>query len=125
MQKKIIKCLFNAHIQLNDPQEGDEEQVERHKETEGAPDIRDGLALFGRYKQVRGRDGQGRRVGSVQGGDGREAAIELAVLSARHSCSETGNSPCNKVNETVIFSATVLLGIICTERAFNIHQIWM
>lgn len=91
---------MNTHIQLNNPQKGDEEQIERHEETEGAADIRDGLALCRRDKHVRGREGHRRRVGSIQGSDGRQAAPELTILSAWHSWGETGNSPCNRRGET-------------------------
>lgn len=76
---------MNTHIHLDNPQKGDEEQVERHEEAEGAADIGDGLALCGRDKHVRGREGHRSRVGSIQGSDGRQAAPELAILSARHS----------------------------------------
>lgn len=43
----------NTHIQLNNPQEGDEKQIERHKQAEGAADVGDGLALCRRHEQVR------------------------------------------------------------------------
>lgn len=87
---------METHVQLNNPQKGDEEQIERHKEEEGAPHVGDGSALRGWHQQVRGREWQRRRVGSIQGGDGREATPELPVLSTWHSCGETGNSPWNK-----------------------------
>lgn len=83
---------MKTHIQLNNPQKGDEEQVEGHEETEGASDVRDGLALGGWYQQV--REGQRRREGGVQGADAREAAPELPVVSTWHSCGESGNSRC-------------------------------
>lgn len=38
-----------THIELDDPQEGDEEQVKGDKETEGAADVRDGLAFLQRW----------------------------------------------------------------------------
>lgn len=84
-QKKTPLTTLNTHIQLNNPQEGDEEQIECHKETEGAADIRDGLALCRWGKHVWRREGQRGRVGSIQGSDGRKAAPELAILSTRHS----------------------------------------
>lgn len=40
-----------THIQLNDPEQGDEEQIEGNKETEGAADIRDSLALLRRRQE--------------------------------------------------------------------------
>lgn len=40
-----------THIQLNDPEQGDEEQIEGNKETEGAADIRDSLALLRRWQE--------------------------------------------------------------------------
>lgn len=86
----------DTHVQLNEPQKGDEEQVECHKETEGAADIRDGLALCRWYKQVWGREGHRRGVGRIQRGDGRQTAPEVPIVFTRHSCSETGNTPCSR-----------------------------
>lgn len=84
-----------THIQLDNPEKRDEEEVECHKETEGAADIRDSLALCRWHQHVRRREGQRCGVGGVKGGDGREASPELPILSSRHSCCETGNSPFN------------------------------
>lgn len=98
---QVCWTWMETHVQLNNPQKGDEEQIERHKEEEGAPHVGDGSALRGWHQQVRGREWQRRRVGSIQGGDGREATPELPVLSTWHSCGETGNSPWNKETKLV------------------------
>ena len=82
-----------THIQLYNPEERDEEEVEGNKETEGAADVGDGLALCRWNQQVWGRERQWCGVRGVQGGDGREAGPELPILSPRHSCCETGDSP--------------------------------
>lgn len=89
---------LNTYIQLNNPKEGDEEKIERHKETEGAADIRNGFALRRRHQQVRRREGERCRVGSIKGGDGREAASDVPILSTRHSCSETGGPPLQEMD---------------------------
>lgn len=82
----MIKPKLFSHVELNNPQQGYEEQVEGHKETEGAAHVRNGLALCKRYIQVRGREGQRGGVGSVQGGDGREAApVFPTAVYTRHS----------------------------------------
>ena len=45
-----------THVQLNDPEQGDEEQVEGDEQTEGAADVGDGPALLRqrRWEEVRG-----------------------------------------------------------------------
>lgn len=86
-----FRLLHVTHVQLNDPEKWDEEQIERHEKTEGATDVGDGSALCGWHEQVRRREGQRRRVGSIQGGNGGEATPELPVLSTWHSCDNTGN----------------------------------
>lgn len=82
----------NTHIQLNNPQEGDEKQIEGHKQAEGAADVGDGLALCRRHEQVRRRDGQRRGVGGIQRRDARQAAPQLPIVSTRHACGQTGNA---------------------------------
>lgn len=84
----------DTHIQLDYPQEGDEEQVKGHKQAEGAADVRDDLALGRRHKQVRRRDGHGRGEGGVERGEGRRGASQLSIVSTRHPCGQTGKSRC-------------------------------
>lgn len=84
----------DTHIQLDYPQEGDEEQVKGHKQAEGAADVRDDLALGRRHKQVRRRDGHGRGEGGVERGEGRRGASQLPIVSTRHPCGQTGKSRC-------------------------------
>lgn len=78
-----------TYVQLDDPQERDEEQVKGHKETEGAAHVRDGLTRCRWYQQVGGRERHRGGVGGIQGGDKGEVAPELPVVSARHSRGET------------------------------------
>lgn len=85
-----------TYVELDDPQERDEEQVKGHKEAEGATHVGDGLALRGGHEQVRGRERQGGGVGGIQGGGDGQAAPQLPVVSDRHPCGEAGISPCNK-----------------------------
>lgn len=92
---RIFSALHSAtcavivtHIQLDDPEQGDEEQVEGHEEAEGAAHVGDGFLLSGGQVVGRRVGERGLRVGGVQGGDGREAPHELAAFhSARHACS--------------------------------------
>lgn len=83
----------HTHIQLDDPQEGDEEQVKGHKQAEGAADVGDDLALARRHEKVRRRDGHGRGVGGIEGGDGRRAATQVPIASTRHSCGQDRKDP--------------------------------
>lgn len=58
IDKKIQQEV--SHIQLDDPQQRDEEQVEGNKKAKGASHVRDELALGGwRQQQVRGRQRRG------------------------------------------------------------------
>lgn len=99
----------HTHVKLNNPEKGDEEKVEGHKETESAPHVRDLLALYRWCQQVRGWDGHQCRVGSIQGGDGGEAAPELPIGSTMHSCCDTGKSTCSKTDISVWLSCLALL----------------
>lgn len=56
-----------TYIQLDDPEEGDEEEVESDEEAEGAADIGDGLPLCRRGGQVvrRGKGERGLGVGRI------------------------------------------------------------
>ena len=86
----------HTHIELNDPQEGDEEEVEGNEETECPPHVRDDLSLPGGYQHVWRGQGHSCRVGGVQGGNGREASPQLPVVYPWHSCAETGyNGSCS------------------------------
>lgn len=54
----LLQVLLDAclGVQLNDPEQGDEEQVEGDEQTEGAADVGDGPALLRqrRWEEVRG-----------------------------------------------------------------------
>lgn len=49
----------DTHIELYDPEQGDEEEVESDEEAEGPPDVGDGLLLASLVGLDSGREGAG------------------------------------------------------------------
>lgn len=78
--KLAAVCDSGAHIQLNDPQQRDKEQVKGDEEAEGPPHVRDTFLL---PKLVR------LHVGWVDGAHafaGRGPGINAAAVLALHGC---------------------------------------
>lgn len=57
--KRQEMCGATTYVELNDPQQGDEQKVKGHKQAEGSPNIWDALPLFRFIRLNAGRKGSG------------------------------------------------------------------